>query len=358
MRLVALALLATLVLAASANASAADVIPPVDAVATEGTGEVPPAGTVVEEVVQAATPPVAQESPEAVPVPPVVEAVPVPPVVEQVTEAVPTPPVVEAVPVPPVVEQVTEAVPVPPVVEEIPEAASAGPPPPEVAPVVPVVEEPPRGGVEEGSEASLSGGRSEESPKGSTGPPAPTALSGSEPMSEAASALAVSSTVPAVGDPGETWAIPGAGTRSSPPPATGAAQPAAAARPSCQLSVLNGPLTNCTTGWLGTQGLAQPGPLRLSSTAVSWSIRGTLAPAGSGHDDSVGATRPATPTPGPAPGGASGSSAVGGSGLALSAFLTLTGLLLLAAPRAMRRLRLSCEPWLTAFFVLIPERPG
>jgi len=39
-------------------------------------------------------------------------------------------------------------------------------------------------------------------------------------------------------------------------------------------------------------------------------------------------------------------------------FLTLIGLLLLAAPRAMRRLRLSCEPWLTAFFVLIPERPG
>jgi hypothetical protein len=47
-----------------------------------------------------------------------------------------------------------------------------------------------------------------------------------------------------------------------------------------------------------------------------------------------------------------------GSGTALSIFLTLAGLLLMAAPRAMRRLRLSCQPWLTACFVLIPERPG
>jgi hypothetical protein len=49
---------------------------------------------------------------------------------------------------------------------------------------------------------------------------------------------------------------------------------------------------------------------------------------------------------------------MGGSGMGLSTFLTLAGLLLLGAPRAMRRLRLSCEPWLTACFVLIPERPG
>ena len=64
------------------------------------------------------------------------------------------------------------------------------------------------------------------------------------------------------------------------------------------------------------------------------------------------------PPPGPAPSGASGGSAMGGSGLAFSAFLTLAGLLLLAAPRAMCRLRLSNRPLLTAFFVLIPERPG
>jgi len=58
----------------------------------------------------------------------------------------------------------------------------------------------------------------------------------------------------------------------------------------------------------------------------------------------------------PAPSGASGSAAA--SGFAVSIFLTLAGLVLLAAPRAMRRLRLPREPWLQARFVLIPERPG
>ena len=44
--------------------------------------------------------------------------------------------------------------------------------------------------------------------------------------------------------------------------------------------------------------------------------------------------------------------------MGLSGFLIFAGLLLLAAPRVLRRLRLACQPWLTAFFVLIPERPG
>ena len=52
-----------------------------------------------------------------------------------------------------------------------------------------------------------------------------------------------------------------------------------------------------------------------------------------------------------------GGSAPGASGLALSAYLT-PGDLLLGGPRAMRRLRLSCEQWRAACFVLIPERPG
>ncbi|HEY5046155.1 MAG TPA: hypothetical protein VII53_09900, partial [Solirubrobacteraceae bacterium] len=72
----------------------------------------------------------------------------------------------------------------------------------------------------------------------------------------------------------------------------------------------------------------------------------------------AGGSRSVTPPPGQAPGGAFGGSATGGSGVALSSFSSLAGLLLHAAPRAMRRLRLSCRPWLTAFFVLIPERPG
>jgi hypothetical protein len=60
--------------------------------------------------------------------------------------------------------------------------------------------------------------------------------------------------------------------------------------------------------------------------------------------------------PVPAPSGASGSAA--GFGFAVSISLMLAALLLLAAPRAMRRLRLLREPWLQARFVLIPERPG
>jgi outer membrane biosynthesis protein TonB len=350
MRLIAVVLLASLVLAASADASTG-----IDPAVTEGSVEVAPVGTVVEEVVQTvpeAPPPVTVESPEATPVLPEAEsaeATPVPPVIEEATEATP---------VPPVIEEVAEAAPAPPVVEEIPEAASAGPPPPEPVPLTPVAEESPSAAVEQkSSEASPSGGHSEESPKGAASltPPAASTPSGSDPGVEAASVLVASAATPAVGDPGETWAIAGARTPPGPPPGATAAQFAASV--GCRLSVLNAPITSCTTGWLGAQGLFQRGPVSLS-TAVSWPAQGKLAPSEGDHEDSAGATRPATPTPGPTPGGASPSAAVGGSGIALSAFLTLTGLLLLAAPRAMRRLRLSCEPWLTAFFVLIPERPG
>jgi hypothetical protein len=123
--------------------------------------------------------------------------------------------------------------------------------------------------------------------------------------------------------------------------------------------MLDGPITNCATGWLRANSLLSPAPISLLSATVAWSATGTAAPsADDENNESAIGSRPSTPAPGPAPGGASGAAAVGGSGVGLSAFITLTGLLLLAAPRALRRLRLSCEPWLTAFFVLIPERPG
>jgi hypothetical protein len=82
------------------------------------------------------------------------------------------------------------------------------------------------------------------------------------------------------------------------------------------------------------------------------------ATGGGGH--SVVSAPPGNSTPGPQPGGGSGgaSSGGGGGGLATSGFLSLAGLLLLAAPRAMRRLRLLCRPWRIACFALIPERPG
>jgi hypothetical protein len=82
------------------------------------------------------------------------------------------------------------------------------------------------------------------------------------------------------------------------------------------------------------------------------------APAGGRSGGSPGGSSPIGPPPGPAPNGTFGGVAGGGAGIALSGFPTFAGHLLQGAPVAMRRLRLSFQPWLTAFFVLIPERPG
>jgi hypothetical protein len=128
---------------------------------------------------------------------------------------------------------------------------------------------------------------------------------------------------------------------------------------SCELAAFGGHLTaNCSAGWLGAQRLPVQSSVGLATAEASL-VAAASPPAGGGHGGSGGGSAPVSPTPGPppAPSGASGSAA-GASGLALSGFLTLAGLLLLGAPRATRRLRLSCEPWLTACFVLIPERPG
>jgi hypothetical protein len=96
------------------------------------------------------------------------------------------------------------------------------------------------------------------------------------------------------------------------------------------------------------------------SVAATTPWRPSVATApGHGDGGSAGGGRPVTPAPTAPPSGASGGGApAGGSGAAPSIFLTLAGLLLLAGPRATRRLRLLCRPWLTSFFVLIPERPG
>jgi hypothetical protein len=128
----------------------------------------------------------------------------------------------------------------------------------------------------------------------------------------------------------------------------------------CELSALGGPEAGgCAGGWLRAANGLTRAPVALVSDAAVL----TPAAVGSSGDDGPGGVtgggRPLAPSPGPAPGGASGGVAAGGTGsVGLSGFLTLAGLLLLAAPRALRRLRLSGRPWLTAFFVLIPERPG
>jgi hypothetical protein len=65
------------------------------------------------------------------------------------------------------------------------------------------------------------------------------------------------------------------------------------------------------------------------------------------------------PSPTPSPGGVSPASGAGASGgLSASTLLAFAALLLLAGPRAMRRLRLAAGSRRAAQFVLIPERPG
>jgi hypothetical protein len=129
---------------------------------------------------------------------------------------------------------------------------------------------------------------------------------------------------------------------------------------SCELSALGGSMTdNCTVGWLGAKRVVNSSTVSFGRVAGALGgVTGGGLPPGGGHGGSAIANAPMSPTPGPAPSGASGAAVGGSSGVAPSAFLSLAGLLLLAAPRAMRRLRLSCRPLLTACFVLIPERPG
>jgi hypothetical protein len=125
---------------------------------------------------------------------------------------------------------------------------------------------------------------------------------------------------------------------------------------SCELSGLTERMSeDCSAGLLSGSSLIAVDPVERAGE-VSPARKSNHA--GGGYSEPASGDRSGGAPPGPAPGGAFGGSAAAGSGLALSGFFTLTGLLLFAAPCAMRRLRLSCRPWRTAFFVLIPERPG
>ena len=130
----------------------------------------------------------------------------------------------------------------------------------------------------------------------------------------------------------------------------------AAVAMSCGLPTLASPVAGvCAAAW-GNPGERPSAPSGASPSGRTATKGGP--PPGGGNGGSGGGGRSVAPPPAPAPGGAFGGSGGGGSSGVPSGFLTLAGLLLLAAPRAMRRLRLSCRPSLTAFFVLIPERPG
>src|SRR6185437_12974522 len=119
----------------------------------------------------------------------------------------------------------------------------------------------------------------------------------------------------------------------------------------CALPGLGGPTAGscATASWMRPPGALTPGAVTLAPVAPA--LDGAVATTRSSGDDpggSAGGGRPMPPSPGPAPSGASGGAAAGGAGVGLSGFIAFAVLLLLAAPRAMRRLRLACQPWLTA----------
>ena len=253
-----------------------------------------------------------------------------------------------------------------------PEEAKQAPPPEESMPTVTVLGEgaevtPAAVGTEEAPKATHAG--SEEGPEGGGSAPARSPLGADSAISPAhtgateespASLLGLPTSPPTARGPetqdSGTAAVVAVGARA----AMTAAQRAGTL--SCELAALGGSASdNCTVGWLGGKRImsSTAGPTHRVSFLTS-ATTGLSGGGGSGHGGSAVGNAPVSPAPGPAPGGASGAAVGGGApgGGALSIFLTLAGLLLLAGPRAMRRLRLSCEPWLTACFVLIPERPG
>jgi hypothetical protein len=258
--------------------------------------------------------------------------------------------------------------------------------PAEEAPVTPpseVAEEAPGGAVAaEGSESAAGSGPAEapEEPGG-----AKAASSSEEANAGAGGSLLRSSTLPSeetapragAGASEETGAaiaatvtaqvseITGQADSSEGEPANGVGTTARsqAGRFSCELSALGGDMTdNCTAGWLGSPRERLAAPTSAMVAAVSSLDPDPMAnaPGTDGHGSSTVSGPPLTPAPGPAPGGTSGAATGAGGGApptGVSIFLTLAGLLLLGAPRAMRRLGLSFEPWLAGCFVLIPEHP-
>jgi nicotinate-nucleotide--dimethylbenzimidazole phosphoribosyltransferase len=265
----------------------------------------------------------------------------------------------EGVPGGPGPQESPEVVRAPPA-EEPPEGVPAGPPaeePPEVVPVVPAAEDSP--------EVVASGASTEAAAEGSLSPlpvNSQDSVARNEPVEGAApgppAALIDSLETPStVAGPAEARAS----LHASVAPVGAVAEMIAAQRPqdlSCELSAVGGRMTDsCSTGSSATEHFMSASHSGLATAVTSLAAATGGLPPDGGHGGSAVGNPPVGPTPGPAPGGASGSAA-GASGLALSGFLTLAGLLLLGAPRAMRMLRLSCQPWRTACFALIPERPG
>ncbi len=350
LRVLVLALLATLLLAAAAQAD----VP-------AGGGEAPGGAPEGQEVGGPEAPQGAGGEGEVAPEAPGGE----PPVETQ--QVVPSEPVAEAPPPPS--EPVAETP--PPPSEPVAEAPAPPSEPVEGLPTgtLPVEGTPPAGETAEEPGQGKAGESSEEATGGSPHsatllPAAPDSSAHVEALAGEASSgppgppptAAVTAQVAEVTGQAEMW-FSEASKRA------GQSAGTQAGRFSCELSALGGNMTdNCTVGWLGAPRELASAPASAAVAAVS-SLAGGAAvnsPDNDGRGGSAVGGPPLTPAPGPAPSGGSGvATGAGGSGGAagVSTFLTLAGLLLLGPPRALRRLRFSCEPWLAGCFVLIPERP-
>jgi hypothetical protein len=280
-------------------------------------------------------PPTQADEPEA-PSPPPVEAVTEPPPPTPPVEAQSEPAPGPALPVEAVKEAIVEPL------HLTPEAAAPG-----------------ASGAEQGKE-----GAPTQTASGVAGEGAPPLTGGQGAAMPGVPTVAVSAS-----ESGSIGAALTTGTSIVEPAVRGAAAPASArasgaqlsaaqraADLNCELSGLSSPDTeNCTAGWLAGQSLSSTSPAYLTTAAVAATAG---APTGGAGGGTQGGSRSVTPPPGPAPSGSFGSAAAGACATAPTGFFTVGGHLRLVTPRAMRRLRLSCQPWRTAFFVLIPERPG
>jgi len=110
-------------------------------------------------------------------------------------------------------------------------------------------------------------------------------------------------------------------------------------------------------GWLDVSVASSVSNIPFVAAEVSPTAIAAGAPAGSLGGGSMVENRPSVPGSGLGGGGGGSAAGGGGSGSASSASSTLVDVLLQAAPRAMRRLRLAQPSLRTSFFVLIPERP-
>jgi hypothetical protein len=321
---VVLALLGALVFAGSAPASTPEI--PLPAPTPEVIPEPAPLP-----IPETPTPTPAPEVPAETPPAPTPETPPPAPTPEPTPETPPPAPTPEPTPeTPPSAPEATPETPPPPTTEKTPEAPA--PPAPE---------------AEAKSAPSASLAPSQDA-AGEIPPAATDAATGSVPTASAVD--------------GRDRA---AATPSAHPASLGASAGLIAAQAmslSCELAGLERRMSDrCTAGAPAVQRLFAASLVPLGSANPADSSLASTARAPTDDDPGGSGVRsrpPVSPAPSPAPGGAAGVSASGASGLGLSAFLTLGDLLRLAPARAMRRLRLSCEPWLTACFVLIPERPG